>query len=601
MPQNPSSLLEQLDIFADLSAEDRQIIREKAVMRRLKRGEVLIRQGDGADRVYYVMRGKFDVMRDGDHLVAEIAAGEPIGEIAFFAGLLRTADVIASRDSEVLELTRESYNDLTARLPAFTESILRTLGRRLAAATVSAPVLQPKVPDAIGLCAAGGTPIPRELIDDLARAYADAGDKLNVVGADDLPSGLDPRHEEALSDWLSQLERDEGRLLLVTGEGNEIWDQAALRQCDQLLLVARAGTSPDVKSPLERYATPLFRPRQTTLLLWRPSTSEAISGTAGWLSHRQIHLHHHVALDRPEDMARIVRFLTGRALGAVFSGGGALGTGHIGALRALYAAGVRFDIAGGTSIGSSVAISVARMDDPEKMLHDFDWFFIKRRSFSKINLPLYSVFDHNHLDRTLQVLQGEQRIEDLPLNCYTVAANLTNNEPFVHRTGPCWEVMRTSASIPGALPPFITDEGDILVDGGVMDNIPVGVMRGLKSGPNMIFMLWPGADWRVSARYDGLPSRWRLAWQLLTRRHDQGDFPTVSEIVARAMTVTSGRSFRGAGLGEDLLIEPPTVPGMGLMTWKLGRVQEEAGYEYTMRLIDSLGGPEGLMGWRAEA
>lgn len=601
MTQTLISSFEDLEIFADLSAEDLSIVRDKAVLRRLKRGEVLIRQGEGADRVYYVLRGKFDVLRDGSHLVAEITAGEPIGEIAFFAGLPRTADVIASRDSEVLELTRDEYNDLAARMPAFTESILRTLGRRLAAATASVPMLQPKAPDVIGLCAAGDTPIPRKLIDDLARAFIDVGGKLNVVSACDLPAGLDLSNEDALSDWLSHLEQDEGRLLLVTGEGNEAWDQAALRQCDQILLVARASSPPDVLSALERYAMPLFRPRQTKLVLWRHSASEPITGTAAWLALRNVHLHHHVALDRASDMARIVRFLTGRALGAVFSGGGALGTGHIGALRALNAAGIQFDIAGGTSIGASVAIAVARMDDPAKMMQDFEWFFTKRRSFSKVNLPLYSVFDHNHLDRGLRVLQGDQRIEDLPLCCYTVAANLTNNEPFIHRTGYCWQVMRTSASIPGALPPFITDDGDILVDGGVMDNIPIGVIRGLKSGPNMIFMLWPGSDWRVKARYHGLPSRWRLAWQLMTRRHQRGDFPTVAEIVARAMTVTSGRSFRGAGLGRDLLLEPPTVPGMGLMTWKLGRVQEEAGYEYTMRLIDSLGGPEALLRWQAEA
>ena len=54
-------------------------------------GSVVVRQGEAADHVYYVLRGRFEVLLGGRHLVAEIGAGEPVGEIAFFSGLPRTA------------------------------------------------------------------------------------------------------------------------------------------------------------------------------------------------------------------------------------------------------------------------------------------------------------------------------------------------------------------------------------------------------------------------------------------------------------------------------------------------------------------------------
>lgn len=592
------------EIFADLSPEDRQTILDFARLRRLRRGEMLVRQGEAADTVYYVLRGKFDVLRDGRHLVAEIMAGEPVGEIAFFGGLPRTADVQASRDSDVLELSQQAYAALSARLPAFTQAVLRSLGRRLAAATVSAPELQPRVADAVGLCAAGPHPVPPELVRDLAAALQAQGRPVVTLTAADFPAGLDAHDDDQLSDWFAARERDGGRLLVVTGCGNPDWDRAALRQCDQLLLVGRAEDArhgPPRASPLESYVLPLFRPRQVSLILWRDQAAQPIRDTRHWLSSRQVHLHHHVALDRPADLERVSRFLTGRALGAVFGGGGALGTGHIGALRALATAGVRFDMFGGTSIGSSVALACARDDSAARMLEDFEHFFLRDRALGKMNLPLYSVFDHHHLDRRLQQMHGDQRLEDLPLNAYTVAANLSTHELYVHRSGPCWQGLRTSASIPAALPPYITERGEVLVDGGIMDNVPIGVMRGLKSGPNLIFMLSPGADWRVGSRYDGLPSRWRLAWRLLTRRHEGSDFPKVGEIVARSMQVTSKRSFRGAGIGGDLLLEPPAVPGMGLFSWRLGRAQEQAAYDYTMRRIDAMGGPEALLRWQSGA
>ena len=67
------------------------------------------------------------------------------------------------------------------------------------------------------------------------------------------------------------------------------------------------------------------------------------------------------------------------------------------------------------------------------------------------------------------------------------------------------------------------------------------------------------------------------------------------------MQVTSKRSFRGAGVGSDMLLEPPAVPGMGLFSWRLGRAQEQAAYDYTMRLIEQMGGPEALQNWHAGA
>ena len=66
--------------------------------RQVPRGEVLIRQGDASDDLFLVLSGRFTVL-SGDVPVAEIGAGEPIGELAFFSGGLRTATVIAARDS----------------------------------------------------------------------------------------------------------------------------------------------------------------------------------------------------------------------------------------------------------------------------------------------------------------------------------------------------------------------------------------------------------------------------------------------------------------------------------------------------------------------
>lgn len=587
------------ELLRDLSLTDQEAVMDMARIKRVPRGETLVRQGEEADRVYYVLRGKFDVLRDGSHVVAEIGPGEPIGEIAFFAGLRRTADVTAVRDSDVLELDRAAYDNLTARVPGFTQAILRSFGRRLAAATSTAPALAPRAPGTIGICAAGATPVPPALIRALCAELSAKG-RATPLGFRDLPSPqeLDPANDAALADWLAAREREMGRLILVTGEGSDRWDRAALRQCDFLLLIgeARLGHSgPVAAGALERYAAPLFRPEHVGLALWRPQAGDRITQTANWLEGRAVQLHHHLALDKPGDIARLSRFLCGKALGAVFGGGGALGAGHLGVLRALLEAGAEFDMLGGTSIGASVAIEMASNPHRDKKMDRFEAFFLKRRSLSRLTIPFYSVFDHAHFDAELRKEFGDSRIEDLRLNAFAVASNLSTKEIHLQRRGLCWQAVRASAAIPAALPPFVTDEGEVLVDGAILDNVPINAMRRLKTGPNIAVVLSPELDWKVTRPYDSLPSRCRLAGQLALRRHDAGDFPKIMEVVGHAMMVTSSRAMRQLAIQGDLLLEPPAVPGMGMLDWKNIRAQEAAAYAFTAARLERAGGFEALL------
>ena len=588
------------ELLAGLTQEQRDSVLSQMRRLELRKGEHLVRQGDTADHVYYVLRGRFEVLRDGRHLVAEIGAGEPVGEIAFFGNLTRTADVVASRDSEVLELSRDSFDRLAAAQPGFIQSILRTLGRRLAATTASAAAMAPRIADAIGLCPAGQAPIPGSLVHDLLQALLENGTPATLLRARDLPAGLQDADERALSQWLATQEQRENKLLLLAGDGHAIWDRVALRQCDQLLLCGRLAEADEgvvPLTPLEAYALPLFRPRQVGLLLWRERSGERIADSQHWLQQRALHLHHHLTLDQPRDFSRVARLLAGTALGMVLGGGGALGAGHIGTLRALNEAGVPVDIIGGTSIGAVVAHAYASGIDAPAMMADYEQFFLHRKALGRFTLPWYSLLDHRHLDACMQQELGDSRMEDLPLGCFAVGANLSTNELEVIRHGRVREALRISTAIPVALPPWINADGQVLVDGGVMNNVPISVMRAIKSGPNLVSMLSPGNEWRVRSAYERVPSRLALAWQLLRGQRKGDDFPRIGAVAARSMQITSGRMLRGTGLGSDLLLKPPAVPGMGLLSFKLGRAQEQAGYDYTRRFLDKAGGLEGIKAW----
>ena len=109
----------------------------------LRRGEVLVREGDPSDRFFIVLSGRFTVHKgDSTGPVAEIAQGELVGEIGFFAGLPRTATVLAARDSIVLEISRNHFEKAAEALPSLREAVTVFLARRFATQSPSSSRLK---------------------------------------------------------------------------------------------------------------------------------------------------------------------------------------------------------------------------------------------------------------------------------------------------------------------------------------------------------------------------------------------------------------------------------------------------------------------------
>ena len=111
--------------LAELTEEDRLRFEKEAVTLRVPRGTMLVRQGDPTNELYIVLAGRFFVTLDSrPGVIAEIGPGEPIGELAFFGNVARTANVVAARDSEVLLLTREAYANIVRHAPGIQARIL---------------------------------------------------------------------------------------------------------------------------------------------------------------------------------------------------------------------------------------------------------------------------------------------------------------------------------------------------------------------------------------------------------------------------------------------------------------------------------------------
>lgn len=581
----------KVDAFKGLNQAALDALEKAAETRRVKGGDVLVRYGEEADALYLVSAGRFQVQLPDGRVIAEIEAGEPVGELAFFSGGTRTADVRATRDSTVYALSRAGYDAVAAEHREVTETILATVARRLAKTTAGAKAMEAKPGRVVALLPAGDAHLPDGFAEKLCASLAKY-DEPRLVRQSDMPEGLSP-DEASFGQWIAEIESTAGRIVLRASgprcDADHAWNRAIARNADDVLLVAPLyDRRPDL-SELETYALPLFQPANRQLMLWRPSVAKGIEGAAAWLDQREVKLHHHVPLDSEAAFDRIARFMAGKANGVVLAGGGALGCAHIGVMQALLENGVPIDYYGGTSAGAAMAGALAQGLSAQETLDQMHAMFIANKAMKKMTIPVHSFLDPRVFDDQLRARYGTKDIADLPYNFFGVSTNLSTNGIYVHTRGPLWEAVRASGSLPTILPPLITEKGDILVDGGVLDNIPVAVMRELKAGPNVVVALRAdaGARWQVEASYRDVRSPGQLARDIMFRRKPERPFPSLIEIMSRSMVVASEGTVEASLAQADALLVPPIPEDMQILDWHLGRQVAEDAREFTAQAMET--------------
>ena len=566
-------------LFQGVAAEALTALQSASAMKRVAGGEALVRQGDQADALYFVESGRFRVVVNKTRIVAHIESGEAVGELAFFAGGQRTADVVAMRDSRVLEVSRSAFDTIAVQHPELYAAMLKLVSERLAVATARTSSIIAKNPRVIAMLPAGTSQLPDGFLARLVEAFrAVVRPETPVVPVDRATSEAADAQE--YQSWLAEQEA-KGAYVLIDGSGPEDWGQMVCRNADALVMVARPGQTDAEPNAMEKAAMGWIAEPQRTLLLLRSNGGKTISHSGDWIDPRAPKLHHHVALDDDADFAKVARFLTGRAIGVVLAGGGALGCAHLGVIKALRQAAIPIDFIGGTSAGAAMGGAIARGMSVDETLDQMEAMFIQAKAMKRLTLPINSLLDPTVFDSELRSRYGTKDIADQPINFFGVSTNLSTNGLHIHRRGPLWECVRASGSLPTILPPFIDGDGNILVDGGVLDNVPVKVMHGLKAGAIIVVSLGdPNEVWRTDALYDDIRGRWSLLRDLVLRRKQAVEFPSIVEIMSRSMVVASRMASKEMLGDQDILVNPPIIPGMQILDWHLGRELADMAADY---------------------
>nr|WP_314875965.1 patatin-like phospholipase family protein [uncultured Pseudomonas sp.] len=280
-------------------------------------------------------------------------------------------------------------------------------------------------------------------------------------------------------------------------------------------------------------------------------------------------------------------------VGLVLSGGAARGLAHIGVLKALEEQGVRVDAIAGTSMGAVIGglyASGYSVEELEQLATTLDWqqalsdapprkdvpfrrkqddrdFLVKQklsfRDDGSLGLPLGVIQGQNLallLESKLAHTADTRDFDKLPIPFRAVATDIANGEKVVFRRGHLPQVIRASMSIPAVFAPVEVD-GRLLVDGGMVDNIPLDVARDM--GVDLAIVVDIGTPLRDRKQLNTVVDVLNQSITLMTRRNSEEQLANLHR--------------------DDILIQPP-LAAFGVTDF--GRTAEmiEAGYRATRAL-----------------
>jgi len=227
-----------------------------------------------------------------------------------------------------------------------------------------------------------------------------------------------------------------------------------------------------------------------------------------------------------------------KKVGLALGGGSARGLAHIGVLEVLEQENIPIDMIAGTSIGALIGAVYARTHDISQMKKLAIEAGAKRFNFfMELSLPKSGLIRGRRVEELLKQIIGNTEFGDMPIPFSCVAVNIDTGQEVVMNTGPVWQAVRASLSIP-VLFNLIEREGRYLADGGLVNPVPVSVVKDM------------GADIIIAVNaIPDIASKEAIAQTELKE-------PNLINVISKMIYIFNYRFAASSMNGADVIIEP---------------------------------------------
>jgi predicted acylesterase/phospholipase RssA len=532
-------------LFAEVDETvlDECVARSKIVT--YTRGDVIVSQGGPPDAFFVIVSGRVEVVLSQpsgeEEFIEVLAAGTCVGDLALLLGEQRSATVRALVDCRVIRLLAADFQWLLETSPKFCLRLAQVVGLRLRRTTHRGRMERPT--ETIAICPTNDgidvTTFCAELVEPLAR---DLGYQCIIRPAASEPYKGIGSHKDGPP-----------CVLLPCDPKDQESTAGAFRNADCVLILGDPAKGPILGqlAALCRMASD-YHPRPRLELVLLQHSARPYQNTRRWLQRGNFSSLHHVRTGHQDDFARLARRTMGRAIGLALSGGGARGFAHIGVIRAMEELGIPIDFIAGTSMGAIVAAQHAAGYSSDTMVEMMRQNYLNTGSLRDYALPYVAIQSGYGTKLRLQRMFGDLRIENLATPFFCVSCNLCTAETVVLESGKLWLAARSSCSVPGLLPPVRHRDG-YLVDGGFLDNLPVGELRTRCRGKIVASDVSVGVELRPKPFAMGN----RRAHRVLKSVLPPARMPGFGQILMRTVSLSSVRDARRAGVPADMYLRPP--------------------------------------------
>ncbi|MFA6302914.1 MAG: patatin-like phospholipase family protein [Legionella sp.] len=544
---------------------------------------LLIKKGDDLNDLYILMKGRlyYQVTDDVGHIThkGELSEGAIIGEMALLSDSVRSANVYTLRDSIILKLTKKDFLTLSGQFPELLNKIMAYTIKRL---TNSMQGMDTNAPHNKSIAVIPITPVENleNILKQLIIKFP-LGEKILLITKEEFCKyhKLDENggigHDDVV--WINQQVENYTFIIYLADESVSNWTRFCIRQADSIAYIADAAYKDPKLSPVEQYLkeTQTDFVKRTTLLLLH-KTDALPTGTNKWLKPRSVNSHYHIQTFSDLGLSRMMRIFTDKTVSLVLSGGGARGLAHLGLIKLLKERNILIDYIAGTSIGAIFAAGFAMGFTPENSLQLVQEHLIKGAEID-FTFPYIAIAKGKNVSDGIAGLFGDNtHIEDLWLNFFCVSTDLVSQNLEIHDTGLLWEAVRSSMSLPFIYPPVAYGD-KLLIDGGILNNIPVDTMREYAYNSTIIASnIVDTSTFKISP-YPTFMSGWRLLLNKLMG--GKAILPmNLNDMVFRLLTISSLKNTEKMMTLADCSIYLD-VDKYGMMDYKQYKEIAELGYQ----------------------
>jgi NTE family protein len=596
-----AAFLSRVPLFAMLEDSELAQLLGTATTVDVAAGEYLFRRGDHGDALYIVETGLLDALIDeetaSERTLNTVFPGDYFGEMALLTQEPRSASIRALIDSRLIRLSHEQFTRLLGSKPEMALHLSRVLSNYLSRANKNlsrrssrmntiVPTGNPQLTDALAeqliasLERQFSTPAVLAMLGDEGPACPSVTELSSLSHILDsvvpMPAGgnclrlgeaiLQRMDDQAMVAVINSLRVKYGHIVVWARPAEALSRLSFLTRLDQTFLLACFPYDEGELSELSVELGKVMKGKLRMAAIAPRGQSLPKYDADGFPPIRLIA--EPGARAPYQGVESLARALAGLTVGLALGSGTAQGLAHLGVMKALIEADIPIDMIAGTSggalYGSMLASGLTIDESVKRVIHHTRRNLIDKLDFA---VPTRGIIRGRRIETMVQSVIGDITFPELAIPLYAIAADLDTGEEVIIQEGLVYQGVRASISVPGIFEPYVL-EGRILVDGVVVNPLPVSVARAM--GANIVIAVQVPAPGKVnmeaSARTNRQPSG----------RKRKNDYNIIGAIV-RSHHYVGDRLADKSASEADIFIKPE-VTGFGWREYSAAPAIIEAGY-----------------------